>query len=133
MSSPWGHGLHVAQHSLQCGLPLPCTIMAAALPHQVAQPSPEHTPITQQQPNISMLSALFWLKTRAKGGCSTVLTQVMVNNCMPFDTLTKRNPGNSKKYSAVCVYIYIFTREDSMEEEMWNTKEVTSYKMQVEL
>ena len=37
-----------------------------------------------------------WDETRARGGCSAVITQVM-NNFMHFDTLAKHSPVNRKK------------------------------------
>lgn len=43
-------------------LALSCAIMAVALPHQVAQPSPVCAPITQHHPNTSVLLALSKLK-----------------------------------------------------------------------
>lgn len=54
--------LHMAQPSLSCSHFLPCTILPVALPHQAAQLSPEHAPIAQQQPNITVQLALSGLK-----------------------------------------------------------------------
>ena len=43
-----------------------------------------------------------WAETRAWGGqCCAVLTQVMANNCMHFDTLAKCRDLNSVVYTAV--------------------------------
>jgi len=45
---------------------MPHTITAAALPHQAAQSNLRHTPITQQQPNISVQTSTVLAETRTK-------------------------------------------------------------------
>lgn len=40
-------------------------------------------------------------ETKARGGLSEVLTQVMANNPIHFDTLAKRSPLSSEKYAVV--------------------------------
>ena len=42
-----------------------------------------------------------WAETMTRRGNNAVLTRVMANNCMHFDTLTKHSPVNSKKYTAI--------------------------------
>jgi len=74
------HRLHAAQHSLQHSLP--CTTKAVS-----PQSGCRHTLITQQRLNT--------------GQCCAVLTQVMANNCMYFDTLAKHIPINSKEYAVM--------------------------------
>ena len=46
-----------------------------------------------------------WALTRAQGGHSTVLIQVMANNCVQFDTLAKHSPVNSDKYTVVLSFV----------------------------
>jgi len=70
--------------------------MAAAIPCWTAWPSPRHTSITQQQPNIRVQ----WALSGPQGGCSVALTQLMANNFI-CDTLAKHSPVKSEKYAAL--------------------------------
>lgn len=57
---------------------------------------PSLTEITHQcEININ------WAKNRAQGRRSVVLTQVMANYCMHFDTLAKHRHLNSEKYTVM--------------------------------
>lgn len=46
-----------------------------------------------------------WVKTRAQGGHSAVLTQVIANNCVHFHTLSEKSPENSEKYAVVLSFL----------------------------
>lgn len=48
-------------------LSIACNMACPAL-HQAAQPRPKHAPITQEQPNISVLSVPFRLKPEQREG-----------------------------------------------------------------
>ena len=66
--------------------------------HWMAQPSPERT-------THRSTTATQWCTVNTElqlgHGESAVLTQVMANNFMHFDTLAKHSPVNSKKYAAI--------------------------------
>ena len=49
-----------------------------------------------------------WAETGTRGGPSAVLTEVMANNCMHFDTLAKHSPVNRKK---ICSFNLCFDNE----------------------
>lgn len=102
--------LIAAQLSWHCNLPLPCNIIAAALPTEWL--SLRHAPIAHQQTNRNnhqcAINAV-WTEIRARGRHITVPTQVMANNIMCFDTLVKQSPVNSEKYAALlCILIEEF-------------------------
>lgn len=60
------------------------------------------TPHSSQQSNIGVSWALtVWAETRAWERHSAVLTQLMANNFMHFDTLAKYNPQKSENYAAI--------------------------------
>ena len=66
---------------------------------------PEHTPITQQQPNIAVWLAPSGLKPGRRRAQSSA-TQLMADKFMCCNTLAKHSPVNSEKYmSALSVVI----------------------------
>ena len=98
-AQPMAHGLHAAQYSSQCGPP---TVPQFKGSGSALQSSPRHTPIAQQQPDHQCTINAVSTESRARGGqCFAVQAQVMANNCMHFDILTKRMAPNSKDYAAV--------------------------------
>lgn len=108
------YGHHAAWPSPSSGHLLPHVIIAVALPH-VAWPSTRCTPITQQQLNSCVQSALSELKL--EHGKGAVLTQVK-NHFMHFDTLTKYSPVNSENYS----YSPLFRQECKNRFQEWQKK-----------
>lgn len=72
-----------------CGCPLPHAIMAEALPHRAARPSPT---TTTQQCGISTAQAD---TGRAQGSADPVTA----NNCVQFVTLATQSPENWEKHS----------------------------------
>lgn len=45
-----------------------------------------------------------WAEARAQRGRSEVLTQIIANDCVQFDSLTKCSPVNSKKKICSCAF-----------------------------
>jgi len=78
---------------------LPHTIMATALPHWMAHPSPGHTPIAHS--SHTALCERHCLSWNQDTGRSAVLTQMVANNVMHFGTLAEHSPVNTEKYAAV--------------------------------
>ena len=84
--------------------------MAAGLPHYAAQPDPGCTPIFITTIHWCAVGTV-WSETRAHGGCSVVLTQVMANNCTRCDNCLN-SLVNSEKCTAM-LSILIQEIEDS--------------------
>lgn len=82
-------------------MPPDYAMMASTLLRQMAWPSSGPIPIAQQQPNCQGAIKAVRTEIRAQGGHSAVLAQVMANNCIHSDRLTKHSPWNSEKYAAV--------------------------------
>lgn len=87
-------GLHMAQHSSQCGLLSGCS--SSLLSAQVCT----HR---SQQPHICVWPELSGLNTGHGEGA--VLTQFMTNNCMHFGILAEHGPMSSKK---ICRCVFHF-------------------------
>lgn len=84
--------------------PLPSAIMASALPingPSLALGAHPSLIITEYRFVIGTV----WVKTRAQGGHSAVLTQVIANNCVHFHTLSEKSPENSEKYAVVLSFL----------------------------
>lgn len=70
---------NLGQSSWLHSTPLPCNIMAVALPHQETQISPGYTPMTQQQPKYWYVFGMVWVENRTRGGHSAVLNRTIVS------------------------------------------------------
>lgn len=68
-------------------------------PSSLAQPSPRNAPIAHQQPNINALSMLSELQSGHVEDAAPA--QVIGNNYMRFNSLSKHSSLKSKKYAAM--------------------------------
>ena len=98
---PAACGPHAAQHS--CTAATFCLMPSWWQLCPAEEPGPGRT-TTKQLWAISTL----WAGTKGRGGCRAVLTAVMANNCMHFDTLAKHSALNNEEYAAV---LFIFIKE----------------------
>ena len=86
--------------SPSCSHPLPRAIMAAALLHRAAWPSPRCAAITHSNHTVvSYQCCLGCNQVTGKVTCSASYSDSKYR--MHFDILTKRSPVNSKKYAVI--------------------------------
>lgn len=102
--------------------PLPWTILAPALPNRALQfglVSALHPPLSNNQTLYAISNDTSDIRTQ--WGCRSMLTHVMANNCMHFDTLAIHSLLNCEQYAAL---LSILIKEsESRFKDCWRTEQ----------
>lgn len=117
-------GQHAVWHSWQWGPMLTCTtcpplslwLSPAELPCPAARSHTHHSPAAK---HLCAISAV-WAETRARGGRSAVLTQVIANNFVCFYSVAKHNPVNCEKH--VVMFSILIKEFENTFQNCWKNK-----------